>query len=159
MHKPPPLVLPESSASLSARCVWRPANSIALSGQLLFNHVSVKNMTFESIIRLLLVMESRISSILFARERTLARKILGKGSRCGVSFSLARSPPRLPRLCLCSAPSACTSARQGRVGSLRCSGDLWDESEIGDKTVGVMSPDVQKLLSAVGQQRTAILDE
>lgn len=100
MHKPPPLVLPESSASLSARCVWRPANSIALSGQLLFNHVSVKNMTFESIIRLLLVMESRISSILFARERTLARKILGKGSRCGVSFSLARSPPRLPRLCL-----------------------------------------------------------
>uniref|UniRef100_A0A669CIM9 Ion transport domain-containing protein n=1 Tax=Oreochromis niloticus TaxID=8128 RepID=A0A669CIM9_ORENI len=81
MHKPPPLVLPESSASLSARCVWRPANSIALSGQLLFNHVSVKNMTFESIIRLLLVMESRISSILFARERTLARKILGKGSR------------------------------------------------------------------------------
>ncbi|MEQ2186316.1 hypothetical protein GOODEAATRI_027379 [Goodea atripinnis] len=46
------------------------------------SHVSVKIMASESIIHLLLVMESRISSILFAREQTLARKMLGRGNQC-----------------------------------------------------------------------------
>ena len=100
MHNPPPLVLPEPSNVLSTRNVWRPASSIALSGIPLFNHVSVKIRTLQFKSLLLYVMLSRISSILFNSDRTLARKMLGKESRCGVSFSLALSPPRFPRLCL-----------------------------------------------------------
>uniref|UniRef100_A0A3Q3FSD6 Bcl-2 Bcl-2 homology region 1-3 domain-containing protein n=1 Tax=Labrus bergylta TaxID=56723 RepID=A0A3Q3FSD6_9LABR len=93
MHSPPPLVLPESSAVLSARCVWRPASLIASSGTPLFSHVSVNIMTLQSIILLLWMMRSRNSSILFTKDRTLARKMLGNGRRCGVSFSLALIPP------------------------------------------------------------------
>lgn len=91
MHKLLPLVLPEAAANLSAQCVLHPANSIALSGQLMFSHVSVKIMTFEPYL-----------IHFFARERTLVRKLLGKGIWSGVSFSLARSPLHLSRLCLCS---------------------------------------------------------
>lgn len=100
MHSPPPLVLPESAAVLSARSVCRPASLIASSGTPLISQVSVKIMTLQSVSLLLWTMRSRSSSILFTKDRTFARKMLGNGSRCGVSFSLAFIPPRFPRLCL-----------------------------------------------------------
>ena len=99
MHSPPPRVLPQS-AVLSERVQCRPCSATALSGIPSFSQVSVKIRMFTSMILLELIIHTRSSSILCTRERTLARRRLGRAVRCGAWVSLSLAPPLQPRFCL-----------------------------------------------------------
>ncbi|KAL7866043.1 hypothetical protein SRHO_G00112900 [Serrasalmus rhombeus] len=81
------LLLPESSATLSALNMLRPSSSTAVSGMLPFSHDSVTIMMLHSLIHLCVVVYSRSSSILPARARTLARNKLGTTDRWGLSLA------------------------------------------------------------------------
>lgn len=97
MHRPPPLLFPVAAASLSTLKTMGPTSFTTLFGISTFSHVSVKTMTLQSISPRVRVQVLN-SSNFFARDCTLARKMLRSDGQCGFSVSLARRPPHFPRL-------------------------------------------------------------
>ncbi|KAL7858317.1 hypothetical protein AOLI_G00184190 [Acnodon oligacanthus] len=112
MQTLPPLFFPNAA-------VWSPqwtecvSNWIAKSGVLSESQVSVRIRAQHCLISRLVIILVLSSSSLFSRERTLASSRLGCGGRVALTFSLACSPPLLPRFCfgssvrrLCRSPEA-----------------------------------------------------
>lgn len=76
--------------------------------------------------------------------------MLGNVSWCDVSFILAHSLYAYPTF-VYVLNAFCMHFHW--AGSSR---DFWDELEIGNKTIGVLGPNLLKFLSAEGQERRAI---
>ena len=101
MHKPLPQLLPVAAAFLTNLKTVHPSSSNIFFGKSLFSHVSIKNMTLQTISLLSARVQVLSLSNFFAREDTLLKKMLGSISRCVFSLSLGYRP-RFPFLCLWS---------------------------------------------------------
>ncbi len=100
-NTPPPLLFPERSGILFARCTDNPVGSMAKSGTFRDIQVSVRQIMERSLISHWKDIRALGSQSLLSRDWTLPSRILDSGGRSAQHLNLTRTPALFPLLRFC----------------------------------------------------------